>query len=41
MLKAAAELKKEWETSPRWKGTTRAYKAEDVVRLRGTVETLM
>ena len=37
MLKSAAELKKEWETSPRWKGTTRGYKAEDVVRLRGTV----
>ena len=37
MLKSAAELKKEWETSPRWKGVTRAYKAEDVVRLRGTV----
>ena len=38
MLKSAAELKTEWETSPRWKGTTRSYKAEDVVRLRGTVE---
>ncbi len=37
MSKSAAELKKEWETSPRWKGTARAYKAEDVVRLRGTV----
>ncbi len=37
MLKSAAELKKEWETSPRWKGVTRTYKAEDVVRLRGTV----
>ncbi len=37
MLKSAAELKKEWETSPRWMGTTRGYKAEDVVRLRGTV----
>ncbi|MBS0614630.1 MAG: isocitrate lyase [Proteobacteria bacterium] len=37
MLKSAADLKKEWETSPRWKGVTRAYKAEDVVRLRGTV----
>lgn len=37
MLKSAAELKNEWETSPRWKGTTRGYKAEDVVRLRGTV----
>ncbi|MFO1465158.1 MAG: isocitrate lyase [Steroidobacteraceae bacterium] len=38
MLKSAAELKKEWESSPRWKGVTRAYKAEDVVRLRGTVD---
>jgi len=38
MLKSAAEMKKEWETSPRWKGTTRTHKAEDVVRLRGTVE---
>ena len=38
MLKSAAELKTEWETSPRWKGVTRGYKAEDVVRLRGTVD---
>jgi isocitrate lyase len=38
MLKSAAELKQEWETSPRWKGVTRAYKANDVVRLRGSVD---
>src|ERR1700748_393356 len=37
MFKSAAELKQDWEGSPRWKGIKRAYKAEDVVRLRGTV----
>jgi isocitrate/methylisocitrate lyase len=35
--KAAVELKKEWETNPRWKGVKRPYSAEDVVRLRGSV----
>ncbi len=34
---AAAELAREWETSPRWSGITRPYSAEDVVRLRGSV----
>lgn len=33
----AEELKREWDTSPRWKGITRAYKAEDVVRLRASL----
>ncbi|MFO1376100.1 MAG: isocitrate lyase [Steroidobacteraceae bacterium] len=33
----AADLTREWRDSPRWKGISRAYKAEDVVRLRGTV----
>ena len=28
---------REWKTSPRWKGVTRPYKAEDVYRLKGTV----
>src|SRR5678815_4350099 len=32
----AEQLRKEWQTNPRWKGVERAYKAEDVVRLRGT-----
>jgi len=36
--KAATEaLEKEWAESPRWKNITRPYKAEDVVRLRGSV----
>ncbi|HTJ18923.1 MAG TPA: isocitrate lyase [Steroidobacteraceae bacterium] len=33
----AEQLRKEWQTNPRWKGVERPYKAEDVVRLRGTV----
>ena len=36
-FQTADELRKEWTTSPRWKGVVRGYKAEDVVRLRGTV----
>ncbi|WP_226467563.1 isocitrate lyase [Luteimonas panaciterrae] len=36
-LPTAEELKQDWATNPRWKGVTRAYTAEDVVRLRGTV----
>src|SRR5688500_8340001 len=34
---AAEQLRKEWQTNPRWKGVERPYKAEDVVRLRGSV----
>jgi isocitrate/methylisocitrate lyase len=33
----AEQLRKEWQTNPRWQGVDRPYKAEDVVRLRGTV----
>src|SRR5207248_6438897 len=33
----AARLKKDWADNPRWKGITRGYTAEDVVRLRGSV----
>src|SRR5436190_8794846 len=33
----AARLHSEWETSPRWGDTERAYSAQDVVRLRGSV----
>ena len=33
----AARLKKDWAENPRWKGITRAYAAEDVVRLRGSI----
>jgi isocitrate lyase len=34
---SAEQLRKEWQTNPRWQGVERAYKAEDVVRLRGTI----
>jgi isocitrate lyase len=34
----AARLRREWETDPCWKGIERTYRAEDVVRLRGTVQ---
>src|SRR5688572_27866584 len=34
---AAEQLRKEWQTNPRWQGVERPYQAEDVVRLRGTV----
>ncbi len=33
-----AELKKQWAENPRWANTTRPYSAEDVVRLRGSVQ---
>src|SRR6202046_649121 len=35
-LPSAEELRRYWNDSPRWRGITRAYSAEDVVRLRGT-----
>jgi isocitrate lyase len=31
------KLESEWAQSPRWKGVTRDYSAEDVVKLRGSV----
>jgi len=34
----AQELKKSWNEDPRWKGIERAYEAEDVLRLKGTVK---
>jgi isocitrate lyase len=33
----AAELTKKWREDPRWKGITRPYTAEDVLRLRGSI----
>jgi isocitrate lyase len=35
---AAATLQQEWATDPRWAGVKRSYSAEDVVRLRGSVQ---
>jgi len=34
---SAAELERDWQTNPRWKGVRRAYSGADVVRLRGTI----
>ncbi|HBO76661.1 MAG TPA: isocitrate lyase, partial [Cupriavidus sp.] len=31
-------LQKDWDTNPRWKGVKRNFTAEDVVRLRGSVQ---
>src|SRR5437868_1653651 len=36
-LPAAADLRNTWRDSPRWRGIERPYRAEDVVRLRGTI----
>ncbi|WP_342113630.1 isocitrate lyase [Pseudoduganella sp. OTU4001] len=33
-----AALQHDWDTNPRWKGVTRSYTAEDVVRLRGSLQ---
>jgi isocitrate lyase len=33
----AANLRKEWETDPRWADVKRTYTAEDVIRLRGSI----
>ena len=32
----AEAIRKDWETNPRWKGITRDYSAEEVVRLQGS-----
>jgi isocitrate lyase len=34
----AAELQQSWDTDPRWKGVSRSYTAESVVRLRGSLQ---
>jgi isocitrate/methylisocitrate lyase len=33
-----AKIKKDWAENPRWKGVKRSYGAEDVYRLRGSVQ---
>ncbi|WP_155359190.1 isocitrate lyase [Acrocarpospora macrocephala] len=35
---AAAQLRHDWESNPRWTGTKRTYAPEDVVKLRGSVQ---
>lgn len=36
MSHSARELKSSWETNPRWKGITREYSPEEVLKLRGS-----
>src|SRR5580692_1017274 len=36
-LPGADDIRRNWQDSPRWRGITRAYSPEDVVRLRGTI----
>jgi isocitrate lyase len=36
-LKTAAQIEKEWNSDPRWKGVVRTYGGADVARLRGSV----
>ncbi len=33
-----AAIEKDWAENPRWKGVKRTYSAEDVVRLRGSIQ---
>ena len=36
-LRSTTEITEDWLSNPRWMGITRGYKADDVVRLRGSV----
>lgn len=38
MQTAATRLRHQWDTDPRWEGIQRRYTAEDVVRLRGSIQ---
>ncbi|MBT3981030.1 MAG: isocitrate lyase [Bacteriovoracaceae bacterium] len=38
MMSELESIKKSWEEDSRWKGITRTYKPEDVLRLRGSVK---
>ena len=32
------QLEKDWAENPRWDGVRRGYRAEDVIRLRGSLQ---
>jgi isocitrate lyase len=38
MREMSEDIKKDWAENPRWKGVKRGYRAEDVARLRGSVQ---
>lgn len=37
-MNRAEKLKNDWDTNPRWRGIERPYTAEDVIRLRGSID---
>lgn len=37
-MNEAEALKRDWETNPRWKGIQRTYKADTVLKLRGSIQ---
>jgi isocitrate lyase len=37
-VRGSKTLERDWETNPRWEGITREYTADDVERLRGSVQ---
>ncbi len=38
IAKQAGQLRQQWQSDPRWRNTDRTFTAEDVVRLRGSVQ---
>ncbi len=38
LAQQAEQLRQEWETSPRWQGIERTYTAQDVLKLRGSIQ---
>src|SRR5262245_58281056 len=34
----AEQLRQQWNTDPRWAGIERTFQAEDVIRLRGSIQ---
>ena len=34
----ASQLQSQWQEDPRWAGVQRTYTAQDVIRLRGSVQ---
>ncbi|MGZ7078704.1 MAG: isocitrate lyase, partial [Thermoanaerobaculia bacterium] len=37
-VRDSKSIEREWETNPRWEGISRDYTAEDVLRLRGSID---
>ena len=37
-VRSADEIRKDWDTNPRWKNVKRDYSAEEVVKLSGSVK---